>query len=342
MDDQVAATLEAGRAFLQEFLRPGERGDGSGLADGGGAGGCLALDHGHSLDQVARATGITDAPAGHGIGLGDTVDRERPVLEPRLKLGRGDEAEAVIDDVLIHVVDQQPHMRMLQEHVEQRTIVGSAVGGARRVRRRVEQHPTRLRRNCSFELVGSQAETGGGVAGDQNRLAFADLDDIRIGGPVGRRDDHFVAGIDRRHHGVEQDLLGARCHRDLVLLVGKAVFTLELFADCLLQVRRAVERGVLGVAALDRLAGGILDVVGRVEVGLARTEDDDRLAFALHRLRAGADFQDFGDSDRGDPRGGLKARLLDRLIDGHDRILPGCADYSMSNDTPCASGRAFE
>src|SRR3712207_7701432 len=51
------------------------------------SGGALALQHGHRLDQLARPAGVADAPAGHGVGLGDAVDRERAVVQARLDLG---------------------------------------------------------------------------------------------------------------------------------------------------------------------------------------------------------------------------------------------------------------
>jgi hypothetical protein len=210
-------------------------------------------------------------------------------------------------------------MRVPQKYLEQRPVVGRTVGGARRVGGRVQEHPSGPRRDGRLQLLRRQAEAGRGVAGDQNGLALADLDNVRIGGPIGRRNDDLVARIERRHHGVEEDLLGAGRDRDLVQLVGQRVLALEFLADRLLQFRRAVECGVFRFAAVDRIRGGLLHVFRRVEIRLTGAEDDHRLAFALHGGGAGADLQDFRNADRGNPRGGLKARLLDRCIDGHGR-----------------------
>ena len=66
----------------------------------------------------------------------------------------------------------------------------------------------------------------------------------------------------------------------------EAVLALELRDDRRLQLGDAVDGGVLGLAVADRLDRGFLDVVGRVEIGLAGAEPDDVAArrFQLARL----------------------------------------------------------
>jgi len=228
--------------------------------------------------------------------------------------------------MLVHVVDQQPDLRVLHEHVEQRAVVLGAIAGARGVGRRVEDDPARLRRDRGFELGGLQAETRLGIAGDQHRLGLGDLDDVGIGGPVGRGDDHLVAGVEGRHYRVEQDLLGAGRDRDLVERVIDAVLAAELVADRGLQFRCAVEGRVFGLAGLHGFPGGFLDVVGGVEIRLAGAEDDHRAAFALQRLSLGADLQDFRDADRRDALGRVENHILGLAVDVHDlplRLSPG-------------------
>src|SRR5207245_4341741 len=56
-------------------------------------------------------------------------------------------------------------------------------------------------------------------------------------------------------------------------------------ADRLLQLRDPVDVGVLGLAVADRLDGRFLDVLRRVEVGLARGEADDVAALRLQLAR---------------------------------------------------------
>ena len=119
--------------------------------DRGRVRGRLRLDHRHRLDQRLRPAGIADAPAGHAIGLGHAVHGQRALVEPRLDLRRRGELEVVIDQVLVHVVGQHPDMRMPHQHVGQRLQLGARVGGAGRVRRRVEDQPLGLRRDRALE-----------------------------------------------------------------------------------------------------------------------------------------------------------------------------------------------
>ena len=60
---------------------------------------------------------------------------------------------------------------------------------------------------------------------------------------------------------------------------------MNLAADCLLELGQAVDRGVFGLAAPDRRDRRLLDVVGRVEIGLAGGQADDVAAFGFERHR---------------------------------------------------------
>ena len=110
-DDEVAALLEDLAARRDEVLRAVERLDRRPLRDRAGARSLLALDHVHRLDERLGAGGVADAPAGHRIGFRDAVHRQRAVVERRLDLGRRDELEVAIGQVLVHVVGQHPDMR---------------------------------------------------------------------------------------------------------------------------------------------------------------------------------------------------------------------------------------
>ena len=68
--------------------------------------------------------------------------------------------------------------------------------------------------------------------------------------------------------------LAASAHGDLRRLVIQGVLAAEFLRYGLLQFRDAVGRGVAGLACVDRRLGRISDVLGRVEVRLARAEAD--------------------------------------------------------------------
>ncbi len=112
-------------------------------------------------------------------------------------------------------------------------------------------------------------------------LPLAEQHDVRIGHPVGRRDDHLVAGIEGGHQRVVDGLLAAAADGDLLGGVVEVVLPLELGADRLAQRRGAGDRGILGLAAIDGGLSRRLDVVGGVEVRLAGAEADDVAAGGL-------------------------------------------------------------
>ncbi len=171
---------------------------------------------------------------------------------------------------------------MLQQHVAQRAQVGLGVGGARRVAGRVQDDPLGLGRDGAVEILRRQLETVLFFALDDDGGAVAEHHHFGVRDPVGRRDDHLVAGVQGRQHGVEDDLLAARGDDGLARLVVEPVVALHLGDDRLAQRRRARHGGVLGVVVADRLDRRFLDVVGRRHVRLAGRQSDDVLARRFH------------------------------------------------------------
>ena len=70
----------------------------------------------------------------------------------RLDLRRRRELEVAIDQMLVHVVGQHPHMRMAHQHVGELLEFALRIGRARRVRRRVEDDPLGARRDRALEV----------------------------------------------------------------------------------------------------------------------------------------------------------------------------------------------
>ena len=277
----------------------------------------MRLHRAHGADQFDRTRAIADAPAGHGIGLADAVHGQGAILQARLDLRRGDEFEIVKDQMLIDVVGQHPDMRMAQQHIGQAAHMRLAVAGPGRVRGRVQDHPSGLRGDRGLKLLGGDAiavrhralDDDGGAPCQQHHVGIAD--------PIGRRDDHLVAGIERGHEGVVKDLLAAGADGDLGRRVVEAVFTGELAADRPFQFRDAVDGRVAGMAGIDRGLAGFADMGGRVEIGLAGRKADDILA--LGGQLAGAIGH--GDGGRGFDAG-------ERLGQKAHQIHPAGAGFS--------------
>ncbi len=114
---------------------------------------------------------------------------------------------------------------------------------------------------------------------------------------------------------VVEALLAAARHQDLVGRVVEAVVALELVDNGLFQTRRAIDRGVLGLALGDRLARGVLDMFRGVEIRLAGAQPDHVLAFGTKCGGTGGD---------GQCRGGFDGLYSAGKLDAH-----GFYDYAL-------------
>src|SRR5699024_11144804 len=90
-----------------------ERGFGRFLRNGGSTGGGLGLHLGHGFDDMFRAGSETDAPAGHGVGLGYAVHDHGAVFEFRRRVDDIHERLVGPQDVFVHVVGGDENVRVL-------------------------------------------------------------------------------------------------------------------------------------------------------------------------------------------------------------------------------------
>ena len=188
--------------------------------------------------------------------------------------------------MLVHIVGHHVHVRMLHQHVGERLELGARIGSATRVGRRVEQNPLGLRRDRTLELLRRHLEAARHAGDDFHRLAAGEQHHFGIAHPIRRRDDHFIAGVQRRHERVVQHLLAAGANGDLARLVVEPVLALELLDDRVLELGDAVDVRVFrSLSAFDRLDRRLLDVVGRVKIRLAGTKADHVAAGQFERAR---------------------------------------------------------
>ena len=98
---------------------------------------------------------------------------------------------------------------------------------------------------------------------------------------------HLVARLARGQDDVVAGMLAAARNDDLRRLVSEAVLAFEFVGDGLAQFRDAAAGRVFGEPGGERLGGGVLDELRRVEIRFARAEPDDVLARGLHGLGLG-------------------------------------------------------
>ena len=103
--------------------------------------------------------------------------------------------------------------------------------------------------------------------------------------------DHLVAGLEQRHRGVVERLLGAGGDDHFFGLDVDAVIEAIALRDGIAQLEDTGGRRVLGEVRIERVVSRLLDVLGRGEVRLAGAEIDDVHTGTAQPLRIGADLQ---------------------------------------------------
>ena len=197
--------------------------------------------------------------------------------------------------MLIHVVRHDPHLRVPEQHVTQRSQItcgGCSAGG---IIREIQDQPFGPGRDRGLEVFRSQAKAVVLRAVDHDRRPADDTRHQSVGAPIGCGDDDLVARVHRGHERVEDHALAAIGHHDLVEGELEIIVALELALDGLLEHGDPVLRRVFGLSGETSLVAG-LDCMDRaVEIGLTDRQRDHLLTLGAHGPRA----------DRhGDGRGG--------------------------------------
>ena len=112
-------------------------------------------------------------------------------------------------------------------------------------------------------------------------------DHLAVADPVRRGDDYLVAGVNERREGDVDVVLCAARYDYLGVVVIHAAVGLEAGGRGLAQLNDAGGGGVFCLALADGVYGGVLDVHGRLKIGLARAEADDIQSVGAHLLRHG-------------------------------------------------------
>ena len=261
------------------------------------------------LDELGRhrlgRRHVADAPAGHRVALAHAVDGDRARRERRVRAGRRmHEAgrDLGVDQLLVDLVGDHGDLLVLRKLVAERAHLVGRIRDAARVRRRVPHDADRARRDRRGELGGRDAEAMLDEAGDLDAPRARELDERLVRHPRGRRQQHLVAAArldDRLQRHVDRVL---RADGDGHLVEGRrdAVLLRELRGDRLARGLVAGRGRVLRHALLERLNGHALDVVGRVEVGLAHREGDDIAPLCARGGDLGADGKGGGLGHRRD------------------------------------------
>ena len=280
----------------------------------------MRLQVGGARDDVGRPDEPPDPPAGHRVRLGDAVDDDARVGQLRDDDRHRGVHRVAVDEVLVDLVRDDPDA-VLDGPAPDGLDLRGRRDGTGGIGRRAPDQRLGARRAGGLELLDRDPVALVLGRHDVDRHATGKLDRLGVGGPVRRREQDLVAGVEDRGEGGVDRLLAAVGDQDLAGVDGPAAVPSRLAGDRGLELKQATRRGVAVVGrVLARRDCRGHDRCRCWEVRLTGPEADDVLAGGLlgfglrvHRKRRGLrDATDAGRdaADRG--RGST-----------HSPILPG-------------------
>ena len=284
----VAALLVGAAHLLHAALIHG-KGHGGGVLGGGvGAGGGVGLVLDHGADHIARAAGIADAQAGHGVGLADAVDEDGVPLDGGAEAGDGVVARIAVDQLFVNLIGNDVEIvlhgqvgQLLQLLARPHAAVG--VGGG------VEHKGLGARRDALFQILHPGQKALRLRAVEKHRAALGHAHHLGIAYPAGLIHNHLVAGVEDGLKRVVQRVLGAVGYDNLIHLVAQAVVVEHAVGDGRAQLQRAGHGGVTGLAAIQRILEGLAHHGRRIKIRFACGKADhihplrtQRLGFGIH------------------------------------------------------------
>ena len=181
--------------------------------------------------------------------------------------------------MLINLVANHRDLLVAAQHLGKGCQFVRAVNAARGIAGRAEDKGAGALGDGRFELGGRYLEILLNRGFHKDGLGTCEQHHLRIAHPIGRGDDYFVALGSQCHDGVAHGLLRAVRHRDLRGIVCQAVFAEQLLADGFADSGIAGHGRIAREVLVDGFMRSLLDMVGRVEVGLA-----DGKVYHVHAL----------------------------------------------------------
>ena len=322
VDDEVAPRAELDDHVVDRALRAAQRLDRADLGERRRAADRVDHELAVHLDQRWRHDRVAKPPAGHGEGLAEAVEDDRPLRHPGQRPDR-DMLLSVVQDPAVDLIGEDDEI-VADRQVGDGLQVGSGQDAARRVRRGVDDEHPRPRRDEGRELVEIDPEVvlhpdrhGNRRRTDEPGQGFVDR--------VARvRDEDLVAGVDQPENGIEHHALAADRHEHPIWRHLEALPGGRVLGDRFAELRDPRIRGVVGCPVIERSLRGLPRIRGRVEVGFTDLKVDDVPAGGLEGAGPGGDLERGLGPDHAHP-----------LRDPHVELLLQVGPRSLARPSGC-------
>ena len=246
----------------------------------------------HGLDQFFIGCRIAQAPAGHRVGLGETVQGDGAFLHAR----QGSDAEGFRSIIAQPFIDfiRDDHDVILDgdvgqffQHLFGQDPAGGIAGGD-------QDQGFGLGGDLTADFVQVQLVVIFFFQGIENGDGTQQFGDVFIIQParVGHQD--FVPFVQDGFHSAEYGFGEADGDQDFFRLVVDAVLDFQLIGDGFPQFHGAEVGGIENIPGLDILDAGVFDVGGCIEIRAAQFEVDHRFAGPFHGQCFFIDLTDAG------------------------------------------------
>ena len=167
--DEATAAVVFGDHLFHVLFAAAQSFDGGNLRRDGGAEHRVLMDLRHGGDEVGVAERIADAPARHGVGLGEAVQENRALLHAGQR-GKRRVLHAAVGEVAVDFIGDDDEVVLFSEGGDLLKVV-LRHDGARRVVRVADQKRLRALRHVRLEFLGRDAEVVFKLRGDGYGLA---------------------------------------------------------------------------------------------------------------------------------------------------------------------------
>ncbi len=232
------------------------------------------MDLADGAGQRGRSNSPAHPPAGDRIGLGQRVDGDCAVLEPRHCRGWDVPARPQVVDVLVYLIGDHEGVVPLAQLRDQGQLLDR------------EDLAGRVVRRVDDDRTGAVGERGTQLGLVERPVRFPQTDEARHGAGQDRigavvlvhrvEQDDLVAGVEQRQQRGDHRLGRTTGHADLALGVDAppGIGPADLRSDGTAEVGGAPGDRVLVEVGVERRLGCLLQLVGAGEVGKALREVD--------------------------------------------------------------------
>src|SRR5271166_3695947 len=286
--EHVPAALKLLPHLLRLTLVAAHRLDAGYLSEGGRTGGGVSREARELCRKVGPHDAITQAPAGHRIGLREATQNDGSILEAinrRDAIWLSFEEQAAVDFV---AQDHDVAVANGGGNVFHIALGDDASG---RILRRVQDDELGAIGDETGQLVHVEAEIALLAQWNGNSFRAQEVDHRLVNREAGIGIDDLVSLFHQREHGEEDNRFAAGNDHDFIGADLDATRTGDLCRDGLAQLRQARRRSVMGIALAQSVHSGLDDVGGRVHVGLADLKVNDVSSLALQSASTHQHFE---------------------------------------------------